>query len=677
MCYWFCIPTFMPKPAPDAVTGQRLTNVFPRPSVKVPCPARHGRATAISWVAIVLAGALVFGGLAPAQEPPTNSPPQIFARALTQLAGIIQPPTDRAPRTFSTTLKVVKAEGVSKAIDGREFELAFQAPDRLKLSAKWDEREYVVARDGQEVWVHVPAKKFGLIGSPNAPLFAAAPELKDNKPLGPLRLPIQTEQLAVLPFLTEVKALPDEAVGTNYCQVLTAAPRPEAIEALKLSKGTLQLWIRTNDMLPMRLGYRDTKGTDLLLEFANAQLSDPWPASRWKMAAAGGDKIETVARAHLTRFMTVAIGMLGEKIPTLVPATGERRVIAREGNGRLEMIDGTRVLVLKGTPEEIGHQHGSLLKKDVRQLVDHMLFGVGVGSSFDKGTWVFGEIEAAQKRLNPFMDERYYREMDALASAAGLPREEVRLANFFPELFHCSGFALFGKATVDGRMYHGRILDYLRGLGLEQNAVVMVLQPDKGNAWVNVGYAGFIGSVTAMNEKKVAIGEMGGRGEGNWDGKPMAQLVREVMEKANTLEEAVEIMRKGPRTCEYYYVISDAKSKRAVGIAATTTKFEVVLPGQSHPQLPHRIEDAVLMSAGDRYEELAKRVKAGYGRFDAGSLRDLMKRPVCMTSNIHCALFAPDTLDFWVANADSENVAAHARYTRYNLLELLEEPKVQ
>ena len=108
-----------------------------------------------------------------------------------------------------------------------------------------------------------------------------------------------------------------------------------------------------------------------------------------------------------------------------------------------------------------------------------------------------------------------------------------------------------------------------------------------------------------------------GKGEGNWDGKPMAELVREVMEKANTLDEAVEIMRKGPRTCEYYYVISDAKSNRAVGIAATPDKFETILPGQSHPLLPHAIPDAVLMSAGDRYEELARRVKAGYGKFDA------------------------------------------------------------
>jgi hypothetical protein len=363
--------------------------------------------------------------------------------------------------------------------------------------------------------------------------------------------------------------------------------------------------------------------------------------------------------------------MLNERIPTLGPGTGERRLVASEGKGRLERVDGTRVLCLKGSPEEMGHQHGTLLKKEIHGLVDRILYGVGVGSSFEKGRWFFGEIEKAQARLNPFMDERYLREMDAMADAAGLQHEEVRLANFFPELFHCSGFALYGKATEGGHLYHGRILDYLRGLGLEQNAVVMVFQPEKGNAWVNVGYAGFIGSVTAMNEKHVAIGEMGGRGEGRWDGKPMAELLREVMEKANTLDEAVDIMRKGPRTCEYYYVISDAKSNRAVGIAATPDKFEIILPGQSHPLLPHAIPDAVLMSAGDRYEELAQRVQVGFGKFDARSSRDLMKRPVCMKSNIHCALFEPETLDFWVANADSENVAAHARFTHYNLGELL------
>jgi len=206
---------------------------------------------------------------------------------------------------------------------------------------------------------------------------------------------------------------------------------------------------------------------------------------------------------------------------------------------------------------------------------------------------------------------------------------------------------------------------------------VMVCQPDYGNAWVNLGYAGFIGSVTAMNEKGIAIGEMGGKGYGQWDGTPMAQLVRQVMERAGTLDEAVAIMRQAHRTCEYYYVISDGKSKQAVGIAATPTEFRVVRAGEAVPQLPHALADALLMSAGQRYETLAGRVKTGYGSFDADSARQLMSRPVCMNSNIQSVLFEPDTLDFWVANADSSHVASAARFTHYNLRELLrqEPPK--
>jgi hypothetical protein len=63
--------------------------------------------------------------------------------------------------------------------------------------------------------------------------------------------------------------------------------------------------------------------------------------------------------------------------------------------------------------------------------------------------------------------------------------------------------------------------------------------------------------------------------------------------------------------------------------------------------------------------------EGGFGKFDADGARDLMTRPVCMTSNIHSVLFAPDTLDFWVANADSKNVASHTRYTHYNLTALV------
>jgi outer membrane lipoprotein-sorting protein len=611
---------------------------------------------------------------APAAAPATpaaKSPQEILAAALGTVVALVEPPATAQARTFSARLQIVQADGVAKELAGRTAELAFQAPDHFKLAAQIEGRDLVLCRDGQQLWLNAPAKQFGLLGSPDVPRFATAPDKKDGTQMPPVKLPLPKDQFLLFPLLLQVEALPSERIDDVRCHVLRAAPQPQTIDAFNLPKGEIKVWVRETDSLPARLAVFNDKGFNLVLELHQIQLTTPWAPEKWKLDPGAGGKVETVALSHLTKFVPAALSLLTQKIPTLGEARGERKVLATEGQGRLEDQDGTKVLFLKGSPEEMGRQHGVLMRKQVKDLVSRVLYGVGVGSSFEKARWFFGEIEEAQRRLLPFMDERYLKEMDALALAAGTDREEIRLANFFPELFHCSGFSVYGSATVEGRMYHGRILDYMKGVGLEQNAVVIVSQPDYGNAWVNISYAGCIGSVTAMNARRISIGEMGGRGEGRWDGKPMAQLVREVMEKAGTLDEAIDIMRKGPRTCEYYYVISDGNTKRAAGIAATPDTFEVIKPGEAHPQLPHPIKDAVLMSAGDRYEKLAERVQEQHGKLDADSARRLMDRPVCMKSNIHSVLFAPDTLDFWVANADSKNVASHTRYTHYNLGDLL------
>ncbi len=622
---------------------------------------------------LLIAALLLAATFSRAQETPKPSSAELFSQALLKLAALVEPAPAVPAQTLTTTLKISRADGLPNDLFGRELDFAWQAPNRLRLAADIGGERYAAGRDGESLWIHAPGKKFGVVGQPGVARFASAPDKLDDTKLGKWKLPLPREQLMLLPLLCKVEQGADEQLEGVTCRVLRATPQPQAIEALKIPDGTLHLWVRVNDQMPARLGWSDGKKVFVTLDLRNLKQEAAWPAEKWKLPANAGDKVEKVALAHLVRFLQTAPAMLNNQIPTLGPATGERRVVASHGAGRLEVHDGTKVLFLKGTPEQMGEQHGTLLKAEVQNLVDRVLYGVGVSSSFPKSRWFFGEIEEAQSRFGKFVDPRYTREMDAMASAAGLEREEARLANFFPELFHCSGFALFGDATTGGRIFHGRILDYMKGVGLEQSAVVIVHQPDQGHAWANISYAGFIGSVTAMNAKHIAIGEMGGRGEGQWDGKPMAQLVREVMEKAATLDEAVEIMRRGPRTCEYYYVISDGRTKRAVGIAATPAKFEVIQPNQAHPELPHPVKDAVLMSGGDRYEELARRVKSGFGKFDTDSARDLMTRPVCATSNIHSVLFAPDTLDFWVANADAKNVASHTRYTHYNLKALLED----
>ncbi len=610
---------------------------------------------------------------------PTSAPQtqpsgrELLGDVMARWARLIEPPAGEAPRTFTARLKLTRAEGLPTQAAGATGEIAFQAPSHLRASAQVDGKPLAVGRDGNELWFDEPAKHFAMIGRSGLPLFRSTPSELDDTHLPPFKLPLPRVELAAIPLLVTAELLPPRSLDGRACDVLRLTPLPRAAALLHLAGGTIELAVHHDDLMPARIGFSDGRRLNVQLDFEGARLEAPWTAERWKLTPSADEKVQTVPLAHLARFLEVAPSVFADSVPTLGPSTGERKLIATEGEGRLELVDGTRVLFLKGSPAEMGHQHGTLLKREINQVMDRILYGVGVASSFERGSWFFGDIEGAVDRMQPFIDPRYTEEMDSIAVACGRRPAEARLANFFPELFHCSGFSLFGKATRDGHMYHGRVLDYLRGVGLEKSAVVIVHRPNHGHAWINLSYAGFVGTVTAMNERGISIGEMGGGGWGNWDGKPMAELLREVMEKASTLDEAVAILRAGPRTCQYYYVVSDGLSKKAVGIAATPSEFVTVQPGEYHPLLPRPMEDAVLLSAGQRYQTLADRVKSGYGTFDADSARELMAPPVCMKSNIQSVLFSPDTLDVWVANADSANVASSTRYTHYNLHELLTE----
>ncbi len=358
------------------------------------------------------------------------------------------------------------------------------------------------------------------------------------------------------------------------------------------------------------------------------------------------------------------------------PVRAETRTIARCGAGFLEEVDGYRVLHLKGTPYEMGFQQGALLKDDVHELV-HFLFEVKAkelkveigGLNLLNPKRAIGGIAATQRKYVP---DRFYEEMRGIAEGAGLPLQDVIVANFIPELFHCSGFALSGSATRDGTLYHGRILDYGCDWKLQEHAILTVAEPEGRIPFLNVTYAGFIGSVTGMNSSRVSIGEMGGRGLGHWDGVPMAILVRMVLEEAHDLDEAIAIFRDHPRTCEYYYVIADGKSGKGVGMEASWDAFSVVKMGTSHPRLPHAVKDAVLLSAGDRYEALVQRVKEGLGSFDANSARALMDRPVAMKSNLHSVLFETKSTRLWVANASKDGAPAVTQpYHAFTFTELL------
>jgi isopenicillin-N N-acyltransferase like protein len=363
---------------------------------------------------------------------------------------------------------------------------------------------------------------------------------------------------------------------------------------------------------------------------------------------------------------------LKDMFPAVIAPEAPRKLLREHGPAYLEQIGSTRVLHLKGSYYEMGVQHGTLMKEEITKAAG-LVHTVGMLSD-EK----FGDgIKEAWDRTSPHIPAKFKEEIKGMADATGLTAEQVQELTIFPELFHCSGFAFWGKATADGALLHGRVLDYMRDVGLDKWALIIIQEPAGANAFVNVGYSGMVGSVTGMNAKKVAIGEMGGKGDGKWDGMPMTLLIRECLEAGNTIGDVKRIMKETPRTCQYYYVISDAKemsgNTMACGVAAETDSITFIGPNESHPILDRPVEDAVLISGGGRYGVLVDRVEKMYGRITPEIALDIMARGVSMNSNMHNALFKPATLEMWVANSTVDDPACNLPYTYYDIVKLMTE----
>ncbi len=401
---------------------------------------------------------------------------------------------------------------------------------------------------------------------------------------------------------------------------------------------------------------------------------------------------------------------------TLSPAFPE--VLKQEGQGFLELREGHQVLHLKGNSYERGYQHGVLLKEQIQR-------NIALYIDQPKSP-IPGRVEEFAKNiptLLSFVPLHFKEEMQGLADGSGIAVNKIITLNLFPEMFHCSGITISGPASKNGELYHARVLDYSIGKNLQSTAVLQVVEPENGIAFLNVSYAGFIGTVTGMNEQKIAIGEIGGLGYGSWRGIPMAFLLREILEKASSLDEVKTILQNSPRTCEYYYIFSDGKTQESLGVYATASQLQFIAPGTTYSliapsQLPEnygkngdhdkfvltacevettpyqtllfeqdyrlamlfRLQptDCLLLTGyphPERYPVLVERVLAGYGLIDEKALMEIIKRPVAREANLHNAIFQPSALKVWISQAGPENEpACDQPYQEWDLKTLLENP---
>jgi hypothetical protein len=222
------------------------------------------------------------------------------------------------------------------------------------------------------------------------------------------------------------------------------------------------------------------------------------------MEGLGGNKLlKKIVSGTVLVLLVISIVTLVCNIQPVKAAPGN--VIATYGEGYLENVNGLLVLHVKGSAYDMGYQHGFLLKDWVPVVIQ-----INIQGMLNRG-YSYDYLVNCSQAMEPHIPPEYIQEMQGLAEGAGMNYTDVLLAQVIPDIEYygkgwtgCSGFVVFGNATMDGHLYHGRSLDSFVPSG-ESAGLITVYEPDNGTAFVNVGFIGHIGVSTGMNKEGITL----------------------------------------------------------------------------------------------------------------------------------------------------------------------------
>ncbi len=219
--------------------------------------------------------------------------------------------------------------------------------------------------------------------------------------------------------------------------------------------------------------------------------------------------------------------------------------------GQKQVVGDLTIVNLHGTPYEVGYQHGELLKTEIHSLLDVMDDILRTNGSLQR-ILKDGYLNYVTRTYFQYIPEKYRLEMKGIADGAGVLLQDVILINIYDDLFNlnqCTNISVWGDYTQNGEIVHGRNLDYNLAHSLWNRQVVLVYAVQNQQQVVSVGWPGFIGILTGMNEAGLSLGSM--TSEIKYDtifGVPSGILYREIMESAKNIQQVEEILVSSRRT---------------------------------------------------------------------------------------------------------------------------------
>ena len=286
----------------------------------------------------------------------------------------------------------------------------------------------------------------------------------------------------------------------------------------------------------------------------------------------------------------VGIGLSTRIQPPPIPEVGGEPSVAAEdpdlrvlGAGYARHRGKVLEVRLAGSPEEMGHQHGRLLYREMVANEGALLGQFNHYVPIAPVRWLMMDVSRLQFRnVDQGMPAERLREVAAQARAFQPDPYDDLLPTFHRFIFlqslydialsferspllGCTSFALAGDAAEGGHVLVARNFDFEAGPIFDEGKAVFLIREEGRIPYASVAWPGLVGVVTGMNAEGVSVVVHGGRArEAQNEGEPVVHTTRDLLARARTTAEAITLLEGKRPMVSHMLMIADARGDVAI-----------------------------------------------------------------------------------------------------------------
>jgi isopenicillin-N N-acyltransferase-like protein len=226
--------------------------------------------------------------------------------------------------------------------------------------------------------------------------------------------------------------------------------------------------------------------------------------------------------------------------------------------------DGLLTVYLKGPPFDLGYASGVLLQPQIHTLENEFIKMV---HGYVPNQWTLNVLKwyviYRNRHLTDYIPADY--RMEIFGSTVGCPDAHPEIGPYYNRLLNyhaahdvsymmidnplvsragCTSFGAWGPATSNGHLITGRNFDWEAAEVFSHDRVVIMCEPDQGIPFISLAWAGMAGVVSGMNRAGISVTVNGAPSKlPRVSATPVAIVARDILQKAHTLTETMDILR--------------------------------------------------------------------------------------------------------------------------------------